>query len=78
MLKICNQRLYLLNQRKKQGLSKQKRNNVFNAIVMSRLTYATAAWRGYATSAECNNNQAFLIKAKRWGLISEDINLTIS
>ena len=41
---------------------------------MSRLTYAAAAWRGYASSAECNNIQAFLIKAKRWGLIFEDIN----
>ena len=74
MLKTCNQRLYLLNQLKKQGLSKQKLNNVFNAIVMSRLTYAPAAWRGYVSSAECNNIQAFLIKAKRWGLISEYMN----
>ena len=40
---------------------------------MSRLTYA-AAWRGYASSVEFNNIQAFLIKAKRCGLISEDIN----
>ena len=65
MLKTCNQRLYLLNELKKQGLSKQKLN-VFNAIAMFRLTCATAAWRGYASSAECNNIQAFLIKAKRW------------
>ena len=69
-----NQRLYLLNQLKMQGLSKQKLSNVFNAIVMSRITYAAAAWRGYASSAECNNIQAFLIKAKRWGLISKDMN----
>ena len=41
---------------------------------MSRLTYAAAAWRGYASSAEFNNIQAFLIKADRCGLISEDIN----
>ena len=41
---------------------------------MSRLTYAAAAWRGYSSSAECNNIKAFLIKAERWGLISEDMN----
>ena len=41
---------------------------------MFRLTYAAAAWRGHASTAECNNIQAFLIKAKRWGLISEDMN----
>ena len=74
MLNIWNQWLYLLNQLKKRGLSKQKLNTVFNAVVMCWLTYAAAAWRGYASSAECNNFQAFLIKAKRWGLISEDIN----
>ena len=43
-------------------------------MVMSQLTYSAAAWRGYASSAECTHIQAFLIKAKRWGLISEDIN----
>ena len=32
MLTICNQRLYLLNQLKKKGLSKKKLNNVFNAM----------------------------------------------
>ena len=31
-------------------------------------------WRRYASSAECNNIQAFLIKAKRLGLISDDMN----
>ena len=41
---------------------------------MSRLTYAAAAWRGYASNPECNNIKAFLIKAKRWGLYSEDMN----
>ena len=41
---------------------------------MSLLTYAAAVWRGYAVSAECNNIQAFLIQAKRWDLISEDMN----
>ena len=37
ILKTSNQRLYLLNQLKKQGLSKQKLNNVFNAIVMVKV-----------------------------------------
>ena len=41
---------------------------------MSRLTYAAAALRGYASSAENDNIQSLLITAKRWGLISEDIN----
>ena len=72
LLKICNQRLYLLNQIKKQGLAKQQLLRVFDAIIISRITYAAAAWRGFATVAECNAIQAYLNKVKRRGIISED------
>ena len=37
---ICNQRLYLLNQIKKQGLSMPQLHEVFEAIVLSRVIYA--------------------------------------
>ena len=72
LLKICNQRLYLLNQIKKQGLAKQQLLHGFDAIIISRITYANAAWRGFATVAKCNAIQAFLNKVKRWGIISDD------
>ena len=55
LLKICNQRLYLLNQIKKQGLAKKQLLRVFDAIIIFRITYAAAAWRGFATVAECNS-----------------------
>ena len=72
LLKICNQRLYLLNQKKKQGLAKQQLLRVFDAIIIFRITNAAAAWRGFATVAECNAIQAFLNKVKRSSIISED------
>ena len=71
VLKICNKRLYLLNQIKKPGLAKQPFLRVFDAIIISRITYA-AAWRGFATVAECNAIQTFLNKVKRWSIISDD------
>ena len=40
LLKICNQRIYLLNQIKKQDLAKQQLLRVFDAIIISRITYA--------------------------------------
>ena len=43
VLKICNQRLYLLNQLKKQGLSRHQLQQVFESVVLFRLTYAVAA-----------------------------------
>ena len=44
VLKICNQSLYLLNQLKKQSLPRHQLQQVFESIVLSRITYAVAAW----------------------------------
>ena len=48
---ICNQRLYLLNQLKKQSLPLAELQSVFEAIVLLRLLYASPAWNGYATAS---------------------------
>ena len=45
LLKICNQRLYLLNQIKKQGPAKYQLLHVFDTIIIYCITYAAAAWR---------------------------------
>ena len=56
LLKICNQRLYLLKEIKKQGLAKQQLLRVFDAISISRITYA-AAWRGFEPlQIQCNTS----------------------
>ena len=65
----CNQRLYLLNQLKKQSLPRAELQSVFVAIVLSRLLYASPAWNGYATAS---NMKKVLIKAKRWQIVDED------
>ena len=47
---ICNQRLYLLNQLKKQSLPQAEFQSVFVVIVLTRLLYASPDWNGNATA----------------------------
>jgi hypothetical protein len=47
IISIACQRLFLIGQLKKQGLPKAARRNVFQALVVSRLTYALAAFAGF-------------------------------
>ena len=49
--KICNQRLYLLNLLKKQGLPQLQLQTMFHAILIARLIYAAPAWRDFARAA---------------------------
>ena len=44
ILKVCNQRLYLLNKLKHAGLDEQGLATVFQAIVVSRVLHALLAW----------------------------------
>ena len=51
MTRICNQRLYLLNQTRKQGLSQAQLHNVFQAFSMSSIQYASPACNRYVSEA---------------------------
>ena len=42
---------------------------------MSRITYAAAAWRGFASPADCNSVQIFK-KVKMWGIMAEDTSIS--
>ena len=60
---LCNQRTYLFTQRKRPGLKQEQLQNVFDAIIVSRLLDAAPAWRGYLSSAEIDCLQGVLDKA---------------
>ena len=47
VLSLVNQRLYLINQLRKQGLSAKAREVVFHSLVISRLLYALPAFVGF-------------------------------
>jgi len=46
----CNQRFYLLQQLRKQGLSDECLKVLFHAIVLSKNLYALSAWGGYIST----------------------------
>ena len=49
---ICNQRSQLLSQMKREGLPSIRRQCVFDAVTLSRVSYATPVWRGYLSATE--------------------------
>ena len=55
VLTVCNQRLYLISQLKKQGLTVTGTEVVFNAIVLSKLLYALPMF--YTYLSEHNKQQ---------------------
>ena len=69
---ICNQRLYLLNQIRKQGLQQVQLLNVFQAIILSRILYALPAWYGYASDAHIDSIQKVFGKTQRWRIVNSD------
>ena len=69
---IFNQRLYLLNQIRKQGLQQVQLLNVFQAIILSRILHASPAWYGCASDVHIYSIQKILGKAKRWHIVNSD------
>ena len=68
ILKVCNQRLYLLNKLKHAGLDEQGLATVFQAIVVSRVLYALPSWFGRLTQLDIGRINGLFGKAHRWQL----------
>jgi len=62
-IKVCNQRLYLLCQLKNMGMSCDCLTVVFDAIVLSKLLYASPAWFGFISVEHLNLIQKLLDKS---------------
>ena len=65
---VCNQRLYLLCQLKRLNLPVECLDCIFNAIVVSKLFYASPSWFGYTNVEQFNVIRKLFLKAHRWGL----------
>jgi len=76
-IKVCNQRLYLLCQLKKMGMSCDCLTVVFDAIVLSKLLYASPAWFGFISVDHLNFIQKLLDKSYKWGLTNRMYNATL-
>ena len=66
-----SQTLYALKILKEHGMRGTSLTSVFNAVCLSRLTYASQSWRGYASSSNFDRIRSVLNKAARWGLTGE-------
>jgi len=69
IVSICNQRLYLLSQLKKQGLGATARDSVFAAIIVNRIMYALPVFFGYLTERDKTQILSIFAKARRWQLL---------
>ena len=69
ILSVVNQRLFLLNLLKKQGLSGKAREIIFQALIISRLSYALPAFAGFLSCLHVARFNAFFRKSFRWGVI---------
>jgi len=70
VLSICSQRLYLIKLHRSQGMTESKLHVIFVALIISRILYALSAWGGFLNSQQINRINAFLRKARRFGLCS--------
>lgn len=77
VLSTINQRFYLLNRLRRQGLDSFGLNVVFNALVISKLTYACQAFSGFLSSSDLCRLQTSLNKAYKYklSLTRHDIRL---
>ena len=68
-MSLVKQRLYLINQLRKQGLSAKAREVVFHSLVISRLLYALPAFVGFLSGADIARFNSVFRKSVRWGII---------
>jgi hypothetical protein len=73
ILKTCNQRSYLVRKFRDQGLSTEQLTMVFEALVLSRLMYASQSWSGFLTQELVGRIDAFLRRMYRYGLCVRSI-----
>ena len=61
------QSLYAMKLLKAHGMDSESMYTVCRALVVSRLTYASPSWLGYASANHMQQIQAVLNRARRWG-----------
>jgi len=67
--RICNQRFYLLQQMRKQGLNVDCFKILFHVIILSKFLYALSACGGYISEDNIGRVNKPLRKAKRCSFI---------
>ena len=67
ILKMCSQRSYLMRKLIDQGLSPNQLNIIFDAIILSRITYGVCAWSGFLSVELIGRIDAFFRRMFKYG-----------
>ena len=62
--------IYLIKLLRSQGMPENKLHLIFVALIISRISYALSAWGGFLNSQQLHRINAFLLKARRFGICS--------
>ena len=67
LLSRCSQSLFALRTLRQHGLPADALQVVFQAIVINKLSYASPAWWGFASTDDQNRLEAFLRRSTKFG-----------
>lgn len=67
MLKLCNQRMYLLKLLRGQGLPSKHLNTIFHGLVLSKISYAISCWGGFVNAQLISKINSMLSRCFKYG-----------
>jgi len=67
LLAVCSQSLFALQTLRQHGLPNDALHQVFQAIVINRLSYASPAWWGFTSADDRNRLEAFVRRSVKLG-----------
>jgi len=68
VINSCARSMYAISVLRSHGMCVPLLQQVFQSVVISKLTYAAPAWQGFSTSADRQRIESFLRRAARSGL----------
>ena len=60
---------------KKMSLATSGLNNIYSALIMSRILYALPAFYGFILQSDVDRIDAMFRNAKRWGITTDEFNM---
>jgi len=67
---VCAQLVFTLKTLRAHGLNREFLHNVFNAVILAKLTYGASAWIGFTRASERERIEAFIRRCVRSDLCS--------
>ena len=72
LISFCAQSLHALRILRHQGMNCELQQTVYKAVIIAKLLYASCAWWGFTTAADCQRLESFFRRARRSGFYSDD------